>query len=155
LKALEQYESAAREKLAAAEAGLDPKLGPLAANGGPTFTMALLSGSPAIDRIQPDLAPPIDQRDGTRPVNDLSDIGAYEFGAAVTVTPTPTNTVLSITRVNPTSIQISGSGTTGVSYFVEASTNLASWQTVATNVSTISFTDSTTNFSTRFYRVTR
>jgi hypothetical protein len=30
--------------------GLDPKLGPLADNGGPTKTMALLTGSPAIDQ---------------------------------------------------------------------------------------------------------
>ncbi|MBV8149773.1 MAG: hypothetical protein JO092_11815, partial [Candidatus Eremiobacteraeota bacterium] len=29
--------------------GVDPKLGPLQNNGGPTFTMALLAGSPAID----------------------------------------------------------------------------------------------------------
>src|SRR5207248_1602106 len=40
----------------------NPKLGGLAANGGPTLTMALLPGSPAIDRIGPDAAPSTDQR---------------------------------------------------------------------------------------------
>src|SRR5207247_558430 len=30
--------------------GVDPKLGPLADNGGPTKTMGLLPGSPAIDK---------------------------------------------------------------------------------------------------------
>ena len=34
-----------------AGAPLDPKLGPLASNGGPTQTFALLAGSPALDTI--------------------------------------------------------------------------------------------------------
>ena len=48
----------------------DPKLGPLANNGGPTQTRALLDGSPAIDRGK-DSAPVItDQRGKIRPYDD-------------------------------------------------------------------------------------
>jgi Ca2+-binding RTX toxin-like protein len=64
--------------------GQDPKLGPLADNGGPTPTEALLVGSPAIDQGQ---ASGVDQRGAPRPFdlagvalagdND-ADIGAYE-----------------------------------------------------------------------------
>jgi hypothetical protein len=130
---------------------LDPKLGPLAPNGGPTFTMALLSGSPAINKIPPDAGPPADQRGVARPVNNLSDIGAFEFGASIT----PSNVVLSISRTASGLFQIKGGGTTGVSYFVQASTNLLAWQTVSTNVAPILYVDPATNFSARFYRVTR
>ena len=42
--------------------GLDPLLGPLASNGGPTQTMALLPGSPAIDKGINPLALAFDQR---------------------------------------------------------------------------------------------
>jgi len=61
----------------------DPKLGPLASNGGPTQTMALLKGSPAIDYIplSSGLCPTTDQRGHKRPDNpreSACDIGAYE-----------------------------------------------------------------------------
>ncbi len=45
----------------------DPQLGPLAANGGPTLTMALLPGSPAIDAGDDANCPATDQRGVTRP----------------------------------------------------------------------------------------
>jgi len=68
----------------------DPLLGPLQDNGGPTFTHALLPGSPAIDKGNSgDLF--IDQRHFRRPFDilaipnttggDGSDIGAFEFGS--------------------------------------------------------------------------
>ena len=75
----------------------DPKLGPLADNGGPTLTYALLPGSPAIDAIRPDCSnvvvsletgflaveldgEPItrDQRGLPRPQGKGCDIGAFE-----------------------------------------------------------------------------
>lgn len=56
---------------------VDPKLGPLASNGGPTFTHALLEGSPAIDAGSSVLGS--DQRGQERPQGAASDIGAYEF----------------------------------------------------------------------------
>ncbi len=61
----------------------DPLLGPLADNGGPTQTHALLSGSPAIDAGSPDCPPPAtDQRGVTRPQGGGCDIGSYETETA-------------------------------------------------------------------------
>jgi hypothetical protein len=78
--------------------GLDAMLGPLQDNGGPTFTRALLNGSPAIDKGGPVAGIITDQRGMPRPIRynssitepsggDGSDIGAFEvspiqFGAA-------------------------------------------------------------------------
>ena len=56
----------------------DPKLGPLAGNGGPTQTQALLTGSPAIDAAD-SAAPATDQRGVSRPQGPASDIGAFEW----------------------------------------------------------------------------
>jgi hypothetical protein len=65
--------------------GVNPMLGPLADNGGPTQTMALLPGSPAIDAGDPNVTdpPPWDQRGPGFPriVNGRIDIGAYEVQA--------------------------------------------------------------------------
>lgn len=52
----------------------DPLLGPLADNGGPTFTMALLAGSPAVGAGAD--CPALDQRGVAR--SDGCDIGAYQ-----------------------------------------------------------------------------
>ncbi|MGV9454864.1 choice-of-anchor Q domain-containing protein [Streptomyces sp. NPDC003635] len=54
----------------------DPLLGPLADHGGPTDTMALLPGSPALDAA--DDCPGTDQRGVARPQGPACDIGAYE-----------------------------------------------------------------------------
>jgi CSLREA domain-containing protein len=75
--------------------GQDPKLGPLADNGGPTRTQALLAGSPAIDkgrsfatdsggnlllRDQRGTARPFDHTSiAPAPGGDNSDIGAFEL----------------------------------------------------------------------------
>lgn len=68
-----------------------PLLGPLQNNGGPTFTRALLTGSPAIDKgNSPTLI--TDQRGQARPYDNLlisnvgngADIGAFEVQAAPT-----------------------------------------------------------------------
>jgi uncharacterized protein (UPF0333 family) len=56
----------------------DPKLGPLANNGGPTQTHALLPGSPAIDAGTNTGCPATDQRGVPRPQGAACDIGAYE-----------------------------------------------------------------------------
>jgi hypothetical protein len=63
---------------------LDPRLGPLADNGGPTPTMALLHGSPALnagdDRlIGPAFRVMMDQRGFQRRSGGHVDIGALEF----------------------------------------------------------------------------
>ncbi|MHC4609460.1 MAG: choice-of-anchor Q domain-containing protein [Planctomycetota bacterium] len=59
--------------------GVDPLLDLLLDNGGPTFTHALLSGSPAIDAGSPDCPPPaMDQRGVPRPQGAACDIGSFE-----------------------------------------------------------------------------
>lgn len=65
--------------------GVSPQLGPLADNGGPTQTMALLSGSPAVDAGATISGISTDQRGGPRPEppGGAFDIGAYEQGALV------------------------------------------------------------------------
>lgn len=63
----------------------DPEIGPLADNGGPTKTMAPLTGSPAIDAgdntpdAPPFARPSTDQRGLMRIVNGTIDIGAVEL----------------------------------------------------------------------------
>ena len=53
-------------------------LGPLADNGGPTPTHALLDGSPAIDAADGGLCPSTDQRGVARPQGPACDVGAFE-----------------------------------------------------------------------------
>lgn len=54
-------------------------LSPLADNGGPTQTMALLPGSPAINAGTNATCTEIDQRGIERPQGDNCDLGAYEY----------------------------------------------------------------------------
>jgi hypothetical protein len=61
---------------------IDPRLGPLQGNGGPTQTMALLAGSPAIDAGDNTDAPATDQRGFARIVGGTIDIGAFEVQPA-------------------------------------------------------------------------
>ena len=65
--------------------GVNPLLAPLADNGGPTMTHALLPGSPAIDSADAANCPTTDQRGISRPQDGdtngslICDIGAYEL----------------------------------------------------------------------------
>jgi hypothetical protein len=74
----------------------DALLGSLQDNGGPTFTHALLPGSPAIDSGDPSFTPPplYDQRghDFWRVRNSRIDKGSFEVQIGTTPTPTPTAT---------------------------------------------------------------
>jgi len=74
----------------------EPMLGPLQNNGGPTFTHALLPGSPAIETGDPKFTPPpyYDQRGPVfwRVRNGRIDIGSFEVQAGTIPTPTPTPT---------------------------------------------------------------
>ncbi len=69
-------------RVGAAGAPIDPKLGALRDNGGLTFTHALLGGSPASDAGDPLLSGfrLLDQRGYPRVANDRVDIGAVEGG---------------------------------------------------------------------------
>src|SRR6185503_14848592 len=62
--------------------GMDPMLGPLADNGGPTATHEPLAGSPAIDAggTPPFDCLPQDQRHVPRPIGTACDIGTVETG---------------------------------------------------------------------------
>lgn len=60
--------------------GVDPLLGPLTDNGGPTLTREVLPGSPAIDSGSNPANLTSDQRGANYPrtINNLTDIGAFE-----------------------------------------------------------------------------
>jgi VCBS repeat-containing protein len=69
--------------------GASPALGPLTDNHGPTPTMALAAGSPAIDAGDPAACPATDQRGIARPQGAGCDIGAFELEpTSVNVAPT-------------------------------------------------------------------
>ena len=80
----------------------DLMLGPLADNGGPTPTHALLPGSPAIDGGVDSDCPSQDQRGATRPVDGnldgipRCDVGAFELDTSVTDVPTVGSSALAI-----------------------------------------------------------
>lgn len=89
---------------------VDPRIGFLQDNGGPTPTYELLAGSPAIDQghssgsatDQRGLTRPVDRSDiANAPGGDGADIGAFELQAPAP-TPTPTPTALPTATPTPT-----------------------------------------------------
>jgi hypothetical protein len=103
----------------------DPKLGPLADNGGPTLTMALLPGSPAIDAGNTSLAPATDQRGFSRPAGRAADIGAFEYGSVMSP--------IAVSRSGATGLSIAATGNAGRSCRLLSSADLLSWVPIATN----------------------
>ncbi len=101
----------------------DPLLGPLVDNGGPTLTMALLPGSPAIGAADSASAPPTDQRRYPRPAGP-ADIGACEFGYPP---------ILAAAQPPEGGVDISVSGRAGQTCRLLASPDLVSWTAIATN----------------------
>lgn len=78
----------------------DPLLGSLADNGGPTWSMALLHGSPAIDTGDNSSCSVVDQRSAARPIGVACDLGAFEYNglpatptSVLTATQTPTPSI--------------------------------------------------------------
>jgi hypothetical protein len=104
---------------------IDPKLGPLADNGGPTLTMALLPGSPAIDAGNTSLAPTTDERGFPRPAGLAADVGAFEYGSVMPA--------IAVSRSGTNGLNILGSGNAGQSCRLLGSTDLSSWVPLATN----------------------
>jgi hypothetical protein len=129
---------------------VDPKLGSLADNGGPTLTMALLPGSPAIDAGSAVGAPATDQRGVARPQGPGVDIGAFEFQYI------PFFSGIAINNATNCQLQMAGL-LPNQNFTVQASSNLANWITVTNGVfgtnGVFQFVDPVpTNCRTRFYR---
>jgi hypothetical protein len=111
----------------------DPQLGPLQNNGGPTPTMALLPGSPAIDAGDDAVASSLqyDQRGPgfTRLFGSLVDIGAFEYQASATSTSVVASTGSSVygQSVTFTATVTSGGNpvTVGSVSFMNGTTTLA------------------------------
>ena len=73
--------TAPHDLVGAANAPIDPLLGPLQNNGGPTATQAIDSSSPALNgdySAHPAGTDDTDQRGGPRPLGPRDDIGAFE-----------------------------------------------------------------------------
>ena len=116
-------------------------LGPLANNGGPTQTRALMAGSPAIDAGdnalcgQPSVGN-VDQRGVTRPKGSACDIGAFETlpaatlasptfpvgtaGGPVTITGTNLEPVTTILVGGTSVVAVSSGGGTRLSFTIPA-----------------------------------
>jgi hypothetical protein len=129
----------------------DPILGPLAANGGPTLTMALLPGSPAIDGGDTAAAPAADQRGFPRPAGLAADIGAFEYGSVLPA--------LTINGSAQSGLELFGSGNAGQFCRLLASTDLSRWIPISTNQfganGAVVFHDSSGyDAACRFYRLT-
>jgi hypothetical protein len=101
----------------------DPKLGPLADNGGPTLTMALLPGSPAIDAGSAVGAPATDQRGVPRPQDAGVDIGAFEYLVS------PVFTGMTVQSATNCQMQLCGL-TPNPALTLQVSTNLLNWRDV-------------------------
>lgn len=134
--------------------GQDPKLGPLADNGGPTWAHALLPCSPAIDQGNSDSLT-TDQRGLPRPYDapltanagDGSDIGAYEWTPA-----------LAVHCQGDCKVRIEFSASQGRVCFIEASTNLVDWEEIGMAIEStpgaFEFEDPNTSLMPmRFYRI--
>ena len=98
-------------------------LGALANNGGPTATIALLPGSPALNAGFPITGIDSDQRGGLRLVGSAPDIGAFEQVPVAAVTP----------QITPAAGSYTGSAQIGVS---TTSTNAAIYYTLDGSVPT-------------------
>jgi hypothetical protein len=103
---------------------VDPLLEELTDNGGPTPTMALRLGSPAIDAGDDSACPPSDQRGVPRPQGFACDIGAYELAPKLGLTVQPEGKAV-----------LSFSFLPGLTNRISASTNLSDWALLGTRVS--------------------
>jgi hypothetical protein len=84
----------------------DPLLGPLGDYGGNTQMIPLSSGSSAIDQASAAYCPATDQRNIARPQGSGCDIGAFEYVAPPTPTPTYTSTFTPTTTPTATATDI-------------------------------------------------
>jgi CSLREA domain-containing protein len=104
-----QYGGSTAKSCGATISTEDPKLGALADNGGPTWTMKLLAGSAALDSADDSTcatAPvnDLDQRGSPRSMDAQCDIGAYEYDAS------QTGPVFTVNDTGPTDDGVCGVG---------------------------------------------
>jgi hypothetical protein len=130
----------------------DPMLGSLDDYGGPTPTVALLEGSPAIDHGLAIYCPATDQRGVARPAGSGCDIGAFEF----TTSSYPEN-ALTIETYSNHVLHVLFTGIKGKAYQVQTATNFTNWtdlstNTVGTNGTFDFFFTNTLSEQTRFFR---
>jgi hypothetical protein len=121
---------------------IDPMLGPLQNNGGPTQTIALLPGSPAINAGDNTGAPDTDQRGFARIVGGTIDIGAFEVQAAGQATHFGFQAPAIITAGTPFAIMVTAlddfgqqaTGYTGAVQFTGAATATATFTFTGDNM---------------------
>jgi CSLREA domain-containing protein len=120
--------------------GEDPKLAPLADNGGPTQTMRLQPGSAAIDQVPASGAgcPATDQRGVARPSGTACDIGAYE-SAPPKVTTGPTSQIsMNGGTVSATIIANAADATVQFQYGTSTAYGSSTMQQTATGLTPVS-----------------
>ena len=126
---------------------VNPLLNALANNGGPTETMSLQAGSPAIDAVPIASCPKTDQRGAPRQDPGDSptiacDVGAFESGnalptpsATATLTATATPTATTTPSMSPTTtVTVTATATPSIS--VTATTTVTATVTASPSVST-------------------
>jgi hypothetical protein len=125
----------------------DPRLGPLQNNGGPTPTMALLSGSPAINAGGNTGAPDTDQRGFARIVGGTIDIGAFEVQPAGQDTHLRIQAPATVMAGMPFTITVNAlddfgqpaTGYTGTVHFVASNGAMANYSFTADDMGTHAF----------------
>jgi hypothetical protein len=135
----------------------DPQLAPLGDYGGPTWCMALLPISPAIDSGDSAGSPNTDQRGFARPFGAGPDIGAYEYGSYLLGIPTGAPGYLNL-AASANYFLLSFTVAPSSAYRLQASTNLTTWTDLNTNgpfatATNISQTISRQGFNLRYFRL--
>lgn len=109
--------------------GANPRLLPLADNGGPTWTLALAPDSPAIDAGADGFDLPSDQRGLPRRVGSASDLGAYEYQGAP-----PALSASAWLRTEDGAMVLRFVGAPNRTVILEATLDWRGWAAIQTNV---------------------
>jgi hypothetical protein len=129
----------------------NPMLGTLKDNGGPTLTMELLPGSPAINPLMSVLGAPSADARGVANVGN-KDIGAFEFGGVVVVN-TPTNLTATTTGQQTLNLTWNDNSNNETGFTLERSKgNIFNFAPIATlPLNTTAFPDNNLEPNTTYY----